>query len=154
MRALCLGIIFVYLGHRYLFFCAREIEIWRDLDFRSNFPLFFCVCTLSDFRAISPPKTRLYWPSGQKFTWRPSCLKGSLCRKEHTLHCYFSSNRVTSSIQKQKHQQASITVLPLTNISIYLCAPNVAKVIIATIITITDGPPASPLPLLFLDQVL
>ena len=37
---------------------------------------------------------------------------------------------------------------------LYLCAPNVAKVIIATIITITDGPPASPLPLLFLDQTL
>ena len=37
---------------------------------------------------------------------------------------------------------------------LYLCTPNVAKVIIATIITITDGPPASPLPLLFLDQTL
>ena len=37
---------------------------------------------------------------------------------------------------------------------LHLCAPNVAKVIIARIITITDGPPASPLPLSFLDQTL
>ena len=36
-----------------------EIEIWRDLDFWSNFPLFFCVCILSDFRAISAPQTSL-----------------------------------------------------------------------------------------------
>ena len=41
---------------------AREIKNWRDLDFRSNFP-FFCVCILSDFRPISTPETRLYWPS-------------------------------------------------------------------------------------------
>ena len=35
------------------------------LDFKSNFPLFFCVCILLDFRAISPHKTKLYWPMNQ-----------------------------------------------------------------------------------------
>ena len=34
------------------------------LDFQSNFPLFFCVCILLDFRAISPHKTRLYHGHG------------------------------------------------------------------------------------------
>ena len=35
------------------------------LDFKSNFPFFFCVCILLDFRAISPHKTKLYWPMNQ-----------------------------------------------------------------------------------------
>ena len=35
---------------------VREIEIWRYLDFRSNFPLLFCVCILCNFRAIQRPK--------------------------------------------------------------------------------------------------
>ena len=48
---------------------VREIEIWRYLDFRSNFPLLFFVCILSNFRAISTPQTRLYWPSVALFTW-------------------------------------------------------------------------------------
>ena len=48
---------------------VREIETWRYLDFRSNFPLLFFVCILSNFRAISTPQTRLYWPSVALFTW-------------------------------------------------------------------------------------
>ena len=46
-----------------IFSCVREIEIWRNLDFWSNFPLFFCVSILSDVRAISTPQTSLDWPS-------------------------------------------------------------------------------------------
>ena len=50
---------------------VREIEIWKDLDFRSNIPLFFLRLLLSDFRAISTPQTRLYWPTAPSFGQNP-----------------------------------------------------------------------------------
>ena len=40
--------------------------------------LFFCVCILLDFRAISPHETRLYWPSGWELGIGGKCGVGGV----------------------------------------------------------------------------